>query len=522
MKKKVKVELHTHTKYSYDCNSSFQEIISRCQKKGIDVLGIADHNEIEGAYRMQKMAPFRVIIGEEIKTRDGEIIGLFIKRHIPQGMSIEDTIKEIKRQGGITYLPHPFDSTTRKTSLKSELFKSVIKDVDIVEVYNGRTVMPQDNKNAKIFAEHYKKIEGMGSDAHIVWEFGRNYVYMDQFAKPGEFLKSLSSADFKTAPVVPWVFMITKLVRYLKKNKKEKIVKSNVDCHVCGSRRVEIVYKKKGKRQDAYFITDNFYGVHPQIVKCFDCGLIFVYPLEPQKKVTKRYEEFVDLEYEKERNFRAQSQRKTLEIISKLQPKKGKLLDIGCATGILLEEASKIGWDGYGIEASVWASKIAQEKYGLNVYRGTIEDVEYKQKNFDVITCIDVIEHVNTPRQLVEKANYLLKKGGIFCVITPDISSIAPKILREKWWHIRPDHLYYFTLETLKPLLESSDFEIVYVAKPGWSFSYDYWISRFKRNSRLIYSILNIMHKVPIFNIITKNTYTFNFKDEIAIYCRKI
>jgi len=211
-----KVELHVHTQQSYDCGLSYQKIIDVCQKRGIDALLIADHNEISGAQYLAKKAPFRVIVGEEILTKEGEIIGLFLKKHIPSGLTILETIKLIKGQGGLTYLPHPFDLVTRKTAVEQGLVLSIIKKVDIVEVYNGRTILPWDNRRALKIARGLGKTLAVGSDAHTSIEIGRNYLLMPDFRSPGEFVASLKQSKMVTAPVNPLCFFVTKWVRFRK------------------------------------------------------------------------------------------------------------------------------------------------------------------------------------------------------------------------------------------------------------------------------------------------------------------
>ena len=117
---KNKVELHTHTGFSHDSIVSLDKVVRACLKKQINCIAVTDHNQIEGAIRLQKMAPFKVIVGEEILTKEGEIIGLFLKKRISAGLSMKATINRIRNQGGIVYLPHPYDKTTRPQILKQE------------------------------------------------------------------------------------------------------------------------------------------------------------------------------------------------------------------------------------------------------------------------------------------------------------------------------------------------------------------------------------------------------------------
>lgn len=213
-----KVELHVHTEYSYDSDMRLTDIIEVCQKKKINVLAVCDHNEIRGALKLREIAPFQVIVGEEIQTREGEIIGLFLQRFIKPGRSLDITIQEIRAQEGIVYLPHPFDSFTRKTSIVSERVSQIADKIDVIEVYNGRTIKPWDNNQACKLARRYGKLMAVGSDAHTKYEIGRDYLLMPDFSGSREFLKSLAKAERKLSLPLFWVFLITKWVRFKKKN----------------------------------------------------------------------------------------------------------------------------------------------------------------------------------------------------------------------------------------------------------------------------------------------------------------
>lgn len=523
-KQKIKVELHTHTHYSYDTNTSFYEIITGCKKRGIQVLGVSDHNEIEGAKRLATIAPFKVIIGQEILTKEGEVIGFFISKYIKPGLSMKKTISLIKKQGGVVYLPHPFDKTTRKTAVKEGFIENIIENVDIVETHNGRTILPSDNKEAFLFAKKHQKLISCGSDAHTSFEFGRNYLLMDEFNDAKSFLKSIKKAKLKNMTVMPWVFLITKFVRFMKKRGSIRDINelpTGFVCNICGSKKYKVIFKKSGRPKTKYFISDDSYGIHPQIVQCVDCELVYCYPRESEKKIVDRYAQFVDETYEKERPARKQNQAKIIRTIEGLIKKKGKILDVGAATGTLVEAAKDLGWKSYGIEPSRWAVDYAKKKYHLNMFKGTINKNKFKKNSFDAVTLIDVIEHVDSPRDLLIMVRKILTSDGIVVLVTPDYRSLFSKILGEKWWHIRPDHIYYFSHKTLNLLVESLGFKIVKVNTAGWNFSYDYWISRFARNIPLVFKVLNSVKYIPILNSLTRKNYNLNFQDSLEIYLKK-
>ncbi|HUV53340.1 MAG TPA: PHP domain-containing protein, partial [Dehalococcoidia bacterium] len=136
----LKADLHVHTRYSPDSISSPEKIVQRCIDSGINCLAITDHNSIAGALETKRIAPFKVIVGEEILTNSGEIIGYFLTEEIPPHLSPEDTVKRIKDQGGLVCIPHPCDSLRPQSKLQRRALERIMPQVDLIEVYNSRTM----------------------------------------------------------------------------------------------------------------------------------------------------------------------------------------------------------------------------------------------------------------------------------------------------------------------------------------------------------------------------------------------
>lgn len=189
----MKMDMHCHTIFSYDAFVPLRAIVKVCEENAINCLAITDHNTVEGAYRLQKISPFKVIIGEEIKTSEGEIIGLFIKDEIRPHLSPEETIAAIKRQGGIVYLPHPFVLLRNRGFTKEKLDK-LAKKTDIVEVLNSRSLDSNLSQAAKEFAAFNGLVTGAGSDAHSIFEIGNAFVEMAEFDAAEDFLENLKKA----------------------------------------------------------------------------------------------------------------------------------------------------------------------------------------------------------------------------------------------------------------------------------------------------------------------------------------
>ena len=187
----MKTDLHIHTRYSPDSNASLERIIEQCQKLGIDCVAITDHGTIEGALRMKEIAPFPVIVSEEVMSSDGEIIGYFLTERIPGGLPPEEVIARIKEQGGLVCLPHPFDGFGR-FPLKASKREALLSQIDIIEVFNARSLSLKYSEKARVFAQRNGLLASAGSDAHAPREIGKAYVEMSPFDGPEEFKVALS------------------------------------------------------------------------------------------------------------------------------------------------------------------------------------------------------------------------------------------------------------------------------------------------------------------------------------------
>ncbi len=196
----IDVDLHMHTDHSSDCATPVEVLLAEASQRGLGAIAVTDHNEISGALEARaKASGIQVIVGEEVKTAEqGEVIGLFIEEKIPRGMTMQDTIAEIRRQGGVVYVPHPFD---RMHSVPDyEHLLDVLDQVDAIEVFNPRVAIAEFNEEAVRFAAKYRIIAGAGSDAHVPQGLGSVRIRMHAFDGPEEFLQSLRDADIIRNP----------------------------------------------------------------------------------------------------------------------------------------------------------------------------------------------------------------------------------------------------------------------------------------------------------------------------------
>jgi glycosyltransferase involved in cell wall biosynthesis len=191
----VHVDLHMHTDHSPDCATPVDTLLESAKRVGLDAIAITDHNEVSGALEARERANgIKVIVAEEVKTADqGEVIGLFIEEKIPRGMTLQETIAEIRRQGGLVYVPHPFDRMHSVPDYEHML--AVVSDIDAIEVFNPRVAFSAFNEEAARFAAKYRIVAGAGSDSHVAQGLGSVKIRMRDFDGPEEFLESLRDAD---------------------------------------------------------------------------------------------------------------------------------------------------------------------------------------------------------------------------------------------------------------------------------------------------------------------------------------
>jgi hypothetical protein len=199
---RIDVDLHMHTDHSPDCATPVEVLLATARQQGLGAIAITDHNEVSGALDAAQKAErygVKVIVAEEVKTASqGEVIGLFLKEKIPRGLTLAETVAEIKRQGGVVYVPHPFDRLHAVPDYEHLL--GILDDVDVLEIYNPRVAIGAFNEEAERFAAKYRILAAAGSDAHVAQGLGSVRVRMPDFDGPEEFLEGLRDAEIVTKP----------------------------------------------------------------------------------------------------------------------------------------------------------------------------------------------------------------------------------------------------------------------------------------------------------------------------------
>jgi predicted metal-dependent phosphoesterase TrpH len=191
----IRVEMHCHTRYSPDGFITEGQMLRRCRQKRIDCVFVADHNTMKGASEFAQELPLKIVPGQEIRTGNGEVIGLFLQEEIQPGLHLKETVERIRSQKGIVYLPHPFDEF-RDSAIKAEDAERIKRSTDVIEVFNSRTFDSKCNTMALDFARENDICVAVGSDAHHQLELGNAYMEMDDFEGPEDFLESLRKATY--------------------------------------------------------------------------------------------------------------------------------------------------------------------------------------------------------------------------------------------------------------------------------------------------------------------------------------
>ncbi len=221
----IVADLHMHTSWSHDCSIEVDELLDHAEAEGLGAIAVTDHNVFGGALEAVERSRQRdliVIPGEEVKTDgQGEVIGLFLREEIPRGLSFADTLAAIREQGGLVYLPHPFD---RMHAIPDPVtLHRHLGEIDVFEVYNARLLFEAYNDEAVRFARKYNLVPGAGSDAHVLPGVGTGALRMRSFTGPEEFMLSLRTAEVLRRPKSLAYLQSLKWVAQAREQLKEKV-----------------------------------------------------------------------------------------------------------------------------------------------------------------------------------------------------------------------------------------------------------------------------------------------------------
>jgi 2-polyprenyl-3-methyl-5-hydroxy-6-metoxy-1,4-benzoquinol methylase len=258
-------------------------------------------------------------------------------------------------------------------------------------------------------------------------------------------------------------------------------------------------------------ITDNRYGFRWQMSRCRHCRFVFSNPYLPAEQLETFYSALIDPEYSAEAAGRSRNFITLLKRLESLHPPGRRLLDVGAASGIFLNEARRVGYDIAGIEPSAFLVAEARRLYGIGLFCGTSEQFPFTG-SYDIVTLLDIIEHLQDPSHFLERISSHMTPGGVLLIVTPDIDSLAARLSGRRWWHYRLAHINFFNLTSLRYLLEQHGFSIITCKRYAWNFSVHYLLTR-------------IFPAVDRFPALQKVAKQVNFKlqlfDSWEIYARK-
>ncbi len=286
-------------------------------------------------------------------------------------------------------------------------------------------------------------------------------------------------------------------------------------CPVCGSPRIRLfrqgTFDPEDLRADHFNITDSHYGSLWTFYACRECTFVFSNPTLRQEDVQEFYSQLEDREYSTEAEGRGRNFRTIIKRLAKLDPPGRRLLDIGAASGIFLNLARAAGYGITGIEPSAFLVQEAGQLYNIDLLKGTIDDLEPAQK-FSLITCLDILEHVVDPADFMNQVGRRLEPRGIVVIVTPDVDSLAARVMGRRWWHYRIAHLNFFNLKSLQALLLPNGFSIIRKRRYTWNFSFFYLVSRI---------FPSIKDKKGLQKILKSINFKLQLFDSWEIYARK-
>jgi len=241
--------------------------------------------------------------------------------------------------------------------------------------------------------------------------------------------------------------------------------RATVPCNLCGSDRFDVVLPALEEVEQALnerYRSSSDDICRDQVVRCRDCDLVYINPRPPLEHIHQGYAEAVDETYVSQAEGRLHAFRRLARQISRLKDPGGRrLLDVGAAAGFFLVAAREQGWKVEGIELSSWLADWAKQHFDLTIHTAPLQAGQFPPNHFDVITMFDVLEHVEDPTATVRIVRKVLKDDGLFVLSYPDWGSIFARLLKRRWWFLLSVHLYYFTRQTIRRLLEQNGFEVI-------------------------------------------------------------
>jgi 2-polyprenyl-3-methyl-5-hydroxy-6-metoxy-1,4-benzoquinol methylase len=245
-----------------------------------------------------------------------------------------------------------------------------------------------------------------------------------------------------------------------------------VDCNLCGNKDYEVIYPPSYEKANPEKIFEIFRSsgdevLFDQLVCCKKCGLKYLNPRPRQDLILEGYSSGIDEAFVSQVVSRERTFARSLDLIERIVPQKGKILDIGTAGGSFLGVANQRGWNVIGCEPNRWLAEWGSRHYNITIHPGTVFEMNLKENSIDVVTLWDVLEHTADPKAILKECYRILRPGGLLVVNYPDIGSSIARLMGRKWVFLLSVHLYYFTFHTISELLKITGFEVI-MRKKHW------------------------------------------------------
>lgn len=261
-----------------------------------------------------------------------------------------------------------------------------------------------------------------------------------------------------------------------------------VPCNLCGSTNYSILYEPTCKDFDPREVFSASGGVRgtQRIVKCRQCNLVYVNPRLKPEFVISAYSNAVDQLYVSQEEGRLKTFEKGLKLVESYAPRKGKILDVGCAAGFFVKVAKEHGWDACGVEPGRWMGEWGRQKNNINIIDGTLREAKFAEGCFDVVTMWDVLEHTPDPVAELAEVYRILKPGGILVINFPNVGSKLARLAGRNWWFFLSVHLYHFTPQTITTMLEKNNLSVLSLRRHFQTLELEHLIKMVGLYSRII------------------------------------
>ncbi len=273
-----------------------------------------------------------------------------------------------------------------------------------------------------------------------------------------------------------------------------KSLLEHVNCNLCGTDNYDVIYQPTYELSNPDNIRETFRSsgdeiLIDQLVRCRRCGLQYLNPRLKSNLIIDGYSAGTDETFVSQVEARERTFEKQIQFIERIVPNKGRILDVGTAGGAFPGIAKKHGWNVDACEPNRWLVQWGNNRYGINIQAGTIFDMNLTDTSFDVVTLWDVLEHTVDPSAILRECRRVLKPNGVLIVNYPAIDSFIAKSMGRKWVFLLSIHLYYFTAETIRKMLESVGFEFVMDNKYWQTLELGYIFYRMGPYSKLLSKI---------------------------------